>query len=67
MRSRREIIREALKIQIEANGFVVDMFTSEDVLAVANIGKREVEKLKKDFNSSIDSRIDEFLEGMGII
>ena len=62
MRSRREVIREALKIQVEASGFVVDLFTSEDILAVVGIGKREVESLKDDFNN----RIDEFLESIGI-
>ena len=62
MKSRREVIREALKIQIEASGFMVDLFTSEDILAVAGIGKMEVESLKDDFNN----RIDEFLESIGI-
>lgn len=45
---------------------MIDFFTSEDVLAVADIGKREVEKLKSNISNSIDSRIDEFLESIGI-
>lgn len=62
MKSKREVIKEALRIQIETNGFIPDIFTSEDILTAVGISETNVEDLKEDFNS----KIDEFLNSIGV-
>lgn len=62
LKDRREIITEALLIQIDNTAIRTDLFTSEDILIVVNISKADIEGLREDFNS----RIDEFLESIGI-
>lgn len=52
MKSKQEIIEEALLIKIEPETIRIDFFTSDDILIVAGIDGKAVSKLKEDYESN---------------
>lgn len=54
LRSKEDIISEALLIQIDKEAIRADFFTSTDILTVVDIGRKEVERVKKLYMEKMD-------------
>lgn len=54
LRSKKDIISEALLIQIDKEAIRADFFTSDDILTVVDIGRKEIEIVKKMYMEKMD-------------
>lgn len=54
LRSKEDIISEALLIQIDKEAIRADFFTSDDILTVVDIGRKEIEIVKKMYMEKMD-------------